>query len=195
MSLNKGFLRMIDLTTNISAATRSLDGVSGGLAAIMAVGLTIVAFGLFPLVWFFDIDTTYTYTSDFVSILLPTMPARIAGYIGVFTVTASVLPTVIQLLFPRIAARVPSFAFLVFTFIALDAVTDYPRVQHTMAVYADDFLAWGGVGQVLWYAAHIPLLLFSTMLFELIFVLCVVLVGVMIGKIFYNEALLSGGRG
>jgi hypothetical protein len=101
------------------------------------------------------------------------------------------LPTIVELLLPRIGTNVQAAAFLVFGFSAVDAVTDWPRVHMVMQAYQGYFSQWGVLGYGLWYVCHIPLLLFATFLFELLFVLCIVLIAVLLLKVMSNEHALK----
>jgi hypothetical protein len=181
----------MDLSTNIQRAMVAIRGVSGGVAALMAVGLTILALGLLPLVWYFDVSATYDYADPLIQQIAPTLPERTVAYIAFIAVTLTALPTIIELLLPRIGATVPSVAFLVFFFTAIDGVTDWPRVKTTMQAYYPAFAEWGVAGIGLWYMVHVPFLLFATLLLELVLVLCVVLVLVLLAKVVWNEEKLK----
>lgn len=181
--MNTGFLTMIDLSVNIQRALHVIRGVRGGVAAVMIVGLTLVAAGIFPFMWYFDIDSTLDYAKPMIHHILPTLPvsSEVIGSYVILVIT--MLPTVVELLLPRLGAHIQAIAFTVFACIGMDTLTDWPRVVTTMTAYKHEFDAYGIAGVVLWYPAHIILLLFATLLFELMFVLCVVLIIVLIVKI------------
>lgn len=181
--MNRGFLNLIDLSLNIQRGLLAIRGVSGGVAALMAVGLTILACGLAPLVWFFDLSATIAYADPLVRELTPTLPGQFVAFATFVVLSLTLLPTIVELLMPRIGTQVQSAAFLVFLFSAVDAVTDWPRVAATMAAYHANFAQWGMAGNVLWFVLHPVLLLFATFLFELLFVLCCVLILALVLKI------------
>jgi hypothetical protein len=187
--MNKGFLNLIDLSLNIQRGIQAIRGVTGGVAAMMAVGLTILACGLAPLVWYFDLSATLDYADPLIRELSPTLPPTLVAFSSFVILAVTLLPTVVELLLPRIGAKVQAAALLVFVFSGVDAVTDWPRVVTTMAVYRGGFEPWGLPGLVLWYALYPLLLLFSTFLFELLFVLCVVLILVLIMKIAIQDTV------
>lgn len=176
MKMNNGFFQLIDLTLNIQRGLQAIKGIKGGVAALMAVGLTILACGLAPLVWFFDISATLDYADPLVRELLPTLPDTTIAFTSFLVLSLTVMPTIVELLMPRIGAQVPGAAFLVFLFCVVDGITDYPRVEQTLTVYAPHFTQLGWIGQILWWMLHPVLLLFATFLLELLFVLCWVLV-------------------
>jgi hypothetical protein len=187
--VNKGFLNLIDLSLNIQRGIQTIRGVTGGVAALMAVGLTVLACGLAPLVWYFDLSATLDYADPLIRELSPTLPTTLVAFSTFVVLAVTLLPTVVELLLPRIGAKVQAAALLVFVFSGVDAVTDWPRVATTMAVYRGGFEQWGIAGMVLWYALHPLLLLFSTFLFELLFVLCVVLILVLVMKIAIQDTV------
>jgi hypothetical protein len=192
--MNRGFLRMIDLSTNIQRALLAVRGISGGVAAIMAIGLTLLACGLLPLVWYLDVSATHDYAEPLILEVAPSLPTAIAAQVAWFAVVITTMPTVVELFMPRIAERVPAVAFLVFGFILVDAITDYPRVAAIMLAYKPAFEGYGIVGVALWHIGHIPFLLFATLLAELLLVLCLVLVAVLVMKVFVNEEQLKRAR-
>ncbi len=192
--MNKGFLELIDLSINIQRGMQAIKGVRGGVAAIMTVGLTILGCGLAPLVWFFDISATLDYADPLVRELLPTLPDSTIAYTSFFILALTVMPTVVELLMPRIGAQVPGAAFFVFLFCVIDGITDYPRVAQTLTVYAPHFIQLGWIGQILWWLLHPVLLLFATFLFELLFVLCWVLVLVLVFQIAAIDIDAKKGR-
>jgi hypothetical protein len=181
--MNKGFLNLIDLSLNIQRGMQAIRGVTGGVAAMMAVGLTVLACGLAPLVWYFDLSATMDYAGPLITQLAPTLPARVVAFSSFVVLAVTLLPTIVELLLPRIGASVQAAAFLVFGFSAIDAITDWPRVVTVMAAYRGGFEPWGVPGLLLWYVLHPVLLLFSTFLFELLFVLCLALILVLVLKI------------
>lgn len=186
--MNHGFLSLIDLRLNIQRGIQPLRGLPNGLAALMIVGLTLVAAGLAPLVWYFDMSATLDYADPLIAQLIPSLPTPALASASFMVLTVTLLPTVVELLLPSIGERVPAAALLVFGFSVVDAVTDWPRVVATMAVYRGGFLRWGFWGDVLWAILHPVLLLFATFLFELLFVLCVVLILFLVMQIAQKEA-------
>lgn len=192
--MNKGFLNMIDLSLNIQRALHAIRGISSGVAAIMIVGLTLVAAGIFPFMWYFDIDSTLDYAAPLIQHILPTLPVH-SVTVGCYIVLAiTLLPTVVELLLPRLGATIQAIAFAVFSFIAIDTLTDWPRVVTTMETYKPEFEQYGIVGVILWYPSHVVLLLFATLLFELIFVICVVLIIVLIIRIAVGEMATKNNK-
>lgn len=185
--MNKGFLSMIDLSTNIQKGVRVLNGISAGVAAIMIVGLTLVCSGIFPLLWYFDIDSTLGYAVPLIEKLLPSLPSELAVVSGVVVLSITLLPTIVEIFLPSLGTQIKSIAFLVFGFIVGDALTDWPRVRTVMDVYRPKFDGYGLIGTVLWYPCHAGLLLFATILFEVIFAVCFVLIIALIAKIFAIE--------
>ncbi len=185
--INKGFLSLIDLSLNIQRGLLAIRGISGGLAAMMAVGLTIVACGLAPLVWYFDLSSTVDYAAPLIEQLTPTLPAKLVAVSSFVVMFVTLLPTVVELFFPRIGENVQAVAFLVFGFSVVDAVTDWPRVVTVMAAYRGGFEQWGLPGVIFWVLLHPILLVFSTFLFELLFCLCVALIAVLVFKIAAQE--------
>jgi hypothetical protein len=192
--MNRGFLQMIDLSTNIQRALFAVRGIGGGVAAIMAIGLTLLACGLLPLVWYLDVSATHNYAEPLITQVAPSLPAALAAQVAWIAVIITTMPTIVELFMPRIAERVPAVAFFVFGFILIDAITDYPRVAAIMQAYKPEFDGYGFVGVALWYVGHIPFLLFATLLAELLFVLCIVLVAVLVMKVFVNEEQLKRAR-
>ncbi len=182
--MNKGFLELIDLSLNIQRGLQAIHGVRAGVAAVMMVGLTILACGLAPLVWYFDLSATLDYADPLMKQLLTTLPGEVSASVSselvalpaFLILVVTLLPTATELLLPRIGARVKAAAFLVFGFSLVDAFTDWPRVVRTMQVYYPRFEPWGIAGDLGWLALHPVLLLFATFLFELLFCLCVVLI-------------------
>jgi hypothetical protein len=181
--MNKSFLELIDLSLNLQRGMQAIRGVRGGVAALMAVGLTILACGLAPLVWFFDLSATLDYADPLIRELLPTLPEVVVGSTSFLVLALTLMPTIVELLLPRIGTKVPGAAFFVFLFCVIDGITDYPRVAQTLAVYQAHFTPWGWAGWVLWAVLHPVLLLFATFLLELLFVLCVVLILALIVQI------------
>lgn len=189
--MNKGFMNLIDLSVNIQRGLNAIRGISGGVAALMIVGLTVLACGLAPLVWFFDLDATLDYAQPMIDQMIPTLPVQDAVAISYIVLGITILPTVVELLLPRIGANVQAAAFLVFLFSAIDAITDYPRVQSVLVAYKPAFETYGVAGMALWYPLHLVILLFATFLFELLFVLCVVLILALILRIAVGERTRS----
>lgn len=181
--MNKGFLELIDLSSNIQRGIQAIRGINRGVAALMVIGLTIVTMGLLPIVWYFDIDATASYALPLINQVLPVLPASTIALTTWVIVIITALPTVIELFLPRIGHNVQSVAFLIFTLTGIDAITDYPRVHLTLLAYKPFFDEWGFFGTILWYAAHPVLLLFASLLFELILALCLSLIVVLVVKI------------
>ncbi len=195
--MNKGFLSLIDLSYNMQRALLAIRDIRGGVAAVMVVGITVLACGLLPLVWYFDISPTVDYADLWVRDLAATLPATLSGdcgsggidcetslpFVSFAILFLTMLPTLCELLLPRIGANVRAAAFLIFLLSGIDAVTDWPRVAATLRLYEGDFMQWGIAGRILWWLLHPILLLFATFLFELLFVLCLVLIVVLVFKI------------
>jgi hypothetical protein len=165
------FWSAIDVSDNLQKSLAAIRGIRGLNAAILAAALGGVSYGLFWLVWYFDVGATLDWTQTAVGIVAPSIPASMAGAAGALVLAITLLPTLIELFTARFAREgIIAAGGLVFAFSLFDMITDWPRVVVFMDAYAG---AFDRLGFLRWPVFHITRLLWLFMAsfgFELLFI-------------------------
>jgi hypothetical protein len=164
-------LDMLDLPTAIRHALAGIRPYRGTEARIKGVFRLLVAAGLGPLVWYFDIQPTQQWIGPISGDMVQAMPGVLALLAPLFGVLIHLLPSLFETVLPRgvIFADLLTYSATVF-----DATTDWPRVHTIMLARHGGFAAFGLLADPAWWLATAILMAFATIGFEIIFVLCLV---------------------
>jgi hypothetical protein len=160
--------RLLDISEQLSIALQNISSVPHGVVArIYAVGLGIIAVAFGALAWHFDYDATIQYALPVLESVVGSIPSAHAMYIPYIAWALSVMPTAIEMFLPRAAANNFFAGLSLYAMLIFDMATDAPRVSEMMGLY--------GVTAGLSYWVGFPiLLLFASIGFELMFVVCAV---------------------
>jgi hypothetical protein len=170
--LTRGFLEAIDLSEQLSVGLQNASGIANGIPArIYALVLAIIATAMGALAWHFDYAATITFAEPVISSVIGSIPAGYGVPVAAVAFALSVLPTAIEMFAPRLATRSFLISIAFYAMLLFDAATDAPRVQQTLGLY----LAGDGLVETIGYwLAYALLLLFASIGFELLFVVCAV---------------------
>jgi hypothetical protein len=142
-------------------------------ARIYAFVLAIIAIAMGALAWYFDYAATIIFAEPVISRVVGSIPQGYGIPVAAVAFALSVLPTAIEMFAPRLAARSFLISIAFYACLLFDAATDAPRVKQTLALF--DLGAAGGLVETIGYwVAYALLLLFASIGFELLFVVCAV---------------------
>jgi hypothetical protein len=174
-TFQRDFFDMIDLGGNMQRALRSVDSFSGVVALVMGVALLLMAFILFWGVWFLDYSSTMEASRVAVETISSALPSHlIAQGSLVFTVlplVAALFPSLMELVGSRFGLEIKLAGCLVYTCVLFDLITDAPHTHLLMQAYEPFFaeMAWG-LGLLLYWPLHVPVLILASTGLEMIFV-------------------------
>lgn len=169
------FFDTIDLGANLRRALNAVHGITGLPALILAVALTLVCVALAPLIWYFDIGATLTWTDKAITFLRPTMPTQLLLYGEIITLSITALPTLVELFTARFAlAGIAAFKGLIYACSLFDAITDYPRVDAFLTQFQPQIDQLGLLAGPAWLLARVVWLFMASFGFEVVFVLAAV---------------------
>jgi hypothetical protein len=173
-SLTQGFLSAIDLSEQLSVGLHNASSIAHGIPArIYAFVLAIIAIAMGALAWYFDYAATIIFAEPVISRVVGSIPQGYGIPVAAVAFALSVLPTAIEMFAPRLAARSFLISIAFYACLLFDAATDAPRVKQTLALF--DLGAAGGLVETIGYwVAYALLLLFASIGFELLFVVCAV---------------------
>jgi hypothetical protein len=173
-SLTQGFLSAIDLSEQLSVGLHNASSIAHGIPArIYAFVLAVIAVAMGALAWYFDYAATITFAEPVISRVVGSIPQGYGIPVAAVAFALSVLPTAIEMFAPRLAARSFLISIAFYACLLFDAATDAPRVKQTLALF--DLGAAGGLVETIGYwVAYALLLLFASIGFELMFVVCAV---------------------
>jgi hypothetical protein len=173
-SLTSGFLSAIDLSEQLSVGLHNASSIAHGIPArIYAFVLAIIAIAMGALAWYFDYAATIIFAEPVISRVVGSIPQGYGIPVAAVAFALSVLPTAIEMFAPRLAARSFLISIAFYACLLFDAATDAPRVKQTLALF--DLGAGGGLVETIGYwVAYALLLLFASIGFELLFVVCAV---------------------
>ena len=166
------FWGYIDLSDNLQRALSSIRGIRGINALLLAAALGFISYGLFWLVWYFDIGATLDWTSQAIAVIAPSIPPGMAPYAGALVLAITLLPTLIELFTARFARDgIVVASGLVFAFSLFDMITDWPRVVVFFDAYAGAFARLGILRWPAFYIIRLLWLFMASFGFELLFIL------------------------
>lgn len=188
------FFEAIDITTQLRRALQAIRSIPNGLPSLLlcAVFLLICCF-LWPWIWYLDLDATRAFGEDKAQFVLATgIPFPDPSLAGWSLLGGLLLFTLLELGTPVLARYGVSVAsWLLWCAIAMDAYTDFPRVNAIMLTHYAWFIASAGGfwGNILFWLVRAALLFLATVGLELFFVvLAICAVGLLL------KGLLPGSR-
>jgi len=160
--------RMMDISEQLSIALINISELPRGIVArIYAVGLGIIAVALLALAWYFDYSATIEYALPVVQMVVGSIPPHYAVYVPLISWMLTILPTAVEMFLPRAVNNSFIAGLLFYAILLFDMATDTPRVAVVLSLY--------GVTKGIAYWISFPvLLLFASIGFELLFVICAV---------------------
>jgi hypothetical protein len=172
-TLTSGFLSAIDLSEQLSVGLHNASSIAHGIPArIYAFVLAIIAIAMGALAWYFDYAATIIFAEPVISRVVGSIPQGYGIPVAAVAFALSVLPTAIEMFAPRLAARSFLISIAFYACLLFDAATDAPRVKQTLALF--DLAPVGLVETIGYWVAYALLLLFASIGFELMFVVCAV---------------------
>ena len=182
-----GVLDAFDLSENLTKAFIAVERMNGSVALLMSGIFGLLAIGIFPLMWYFDIDSTLEWSVVLMDYIAPSLPVGTDVLIVTFIIALTLIPTLIEVGTARLAIhRIGMLKFLIFFFCTFDLVTDYPRIDAMFndpklhALIGDSFLAQ--------YVAKYALLFIASFVLEMFFVIFIVLFVYLFAKSIYGYA-------
>jgi hypothetical protein len=164
----------IDLSEQLGNVLQNASTIPYGLTArIYAMVLSTVAIAMGAFAWYFDYAATIVFAAPVMGQVVGSIPAGWGPYIPAIGFCITVAPTAIEMFAPRLTARSFLISLAFYGMLMFDVATDSPRVFATLNMYADRF-GDGVIGQALYWIAYAILLLFASIGFELLFVVCAV---------------------
>jgi hypothetical protein len=187
------FFESIDITAQLSKSLNAVRSVPNGIPSLL-LGLIFwaICWVLWPYIWFLDLDATREFGQEKAAMVasagVPFFDPSIAGW---SLLGGILLFTLIELGSPILARwGVTLAAWLLWCALAIDAYTDFPRVDQIMQVnyfwFTDQAGEFWGTG--LFWVARAGLLFMATLGFELAFILLIICGFALVLKAF-------GGRG
>jgi hypothetical protein len=176
------FWDAIDVSTNIKRGLTAIRGISGLPALILFAALAGINFGLFWLVWTFDIASTLDWSdqaANKIASMSNTSAAPMMGqYAGYVVLALTLLPTLTELFGSIFAkAQIVFASWLVFAFSLFDMLTDWPRVVEFFDGFTMAADGGGPLGWLAFYALRIVWLFMASFGFEallVVFAVCMV---------------------
>jgi hypothetical protein len=157
-----GVLESLDISEQVGRGLRLVRSVNNPMTCVILAGiLTAINFFLWPWIWFLDIDATREFGeihARMIQQMAVPVPMPDPAMAGLLLMGGLLLPTLAEMGTPvlgRFGINVAVWFFWIC--VALDAYTDYPRVQQVLAPYAPDYWLWIGFfwlarGVVLFFA-------------------------------------------
>lgn len=188
------FFEAIDLTVQLRRALAAIRPIPNGLPSLcLALIFLALCVVLWPWVWYLDLDATRAFGQDKAQIVqqagIPFLDPVTTGWSllgGLF------LFTLLELGTPVLARYGVSVAsWLLWCAIAIDAYTDFPRVNAILQVnrtWFDDAAGWFWGGLLFWLARSI-LLFLATVGLELLLVILLISAIGLIAKSFGRRAV------
>ena len=172
------FSKLFDLLDGAAALRVALPWIRqyrGAEARAMLVGLVVCDLVFGWLAWYFDIDTTMSYTREWHSAIMATLADSLLIYGPAILWIVTLAPTIIRQSMSGAAQRFAPMAWLIVVLNAFDMRTDWPRVRDLFetSVVWDLFSFAGPVQGLVWWLARWVMLLFATDLFEVCLLVCV----------------------
>jgi hypothetical protein len=177
-----GFWDAIDVSSNIRRGLAAVRGINGFPALVLMFALGGINFGLFWLVWTFDISSTLDW-SDHAAQTIATMTdtasvAVMGQYAGYVVLALTLMPTLVELFGSIFAKQQIVFASaLVFCFSLFDMITDWPRVVTFFDAFTGAAFTGGPLGWLAFYLLRIAWLFMASFGFEallVVFTVCMV---------------------
>jgi uncharacterized membrane protein YhdT len=172
-------LGAMDLANNASKAVRGFAPIRGVMALLMALPFAAISFGLFWLVWFFDLSTTVEYTEQVTRLIVPIAPPEMLAAAGYIALSLTLLPTLFELFGSQLALRGVHLAgWLLLALLIFDGMTDMPRVNEFCTLFLPLIEANFGAGWASWAVFHVfraLWLVMATIGFELLFLVFAIL--------------------
>lgn len=165
------FWDAIDISTNIQRGLNAIRGIRGLPALILFVVLGCINYGLFWLVWAFDISSTLAW-SDRAAAQISAMVHNSAGaeigqYAGYVVLSITLLPTLVELFGSIFAkAQIVFASGLVFALALFDMITDWPMVVQFFDAFTDAANSGGPFGWLAFYLLRIVWLFMASFGFE-----------------------------
>ena len=157
----------IIVNSGVDAVWR-MRGVPAPLAT--AFVCAVIAYVDAYLVIYFDLLPTYQYTSEWLAIIVPALPAIALEYSGYLAIAATVFPTLIELvgsIFNKVGLK--AFVYLFWVFLVFDAITDWSAVKEFVAVLDPQVLSLPG-DPIIMIGLRMVFLLLATAVFEVLFI-------------------------
>lgn len=186
------FWNWIDISDNLQKSLASVRGIKGLNALILATALGFVSYGLFWLVWYFDLGATMDWSQQAINVIAPSIPANMAPYAGALVVALTLLPSLVESFTARFAREgIVVSAGLIYAFSLFDMITDWPRVVTFMDAYAGAFERLGILRWPVFYVTRLLWLFMASFGFELLFVVF----SVTAAALLLNVRTAGGARG
>lgn len=194
------FFESIDITAQLRHALQAIRSIPNGLPSLLLCAVfTLICCFLWPWIWFLDLDATRAFGESKAQIVLnagiPFFNPDVAGWSllgGIFIFTLLELGT------PVLARYgVSVAAWLLWCVIAIDAYTDFPRVNAIMQVNHAWFItsAGGWWGEILFWLARAALLFMATVGLELFFVVLAICALALLIKGFSTGRRVAAAQG
>lgn len=188
------FFESIDLSAQLGKALTAVRSIPNGIPAlIMGLVFWAICYVLWPWIWYLDLDATRAFGEEKAGIVaasgVPLFDPTLAGW---SLLGGLLLLTLIELGSPILARfGVSLAAWLLWCALAIDAYTDFPRVDQIMQTNYGWFVQQAGEfwGTGLFWVARAAFLFMATLGLELAFLLLLVCGLALLLK------GLSGGRG
>lgn len=170
-----GFWDAIDVSANIRRGLVAVHGVGGLPALILMLALGGINYGLFWLVWTFDISSTLDWSNtaaETIAAMTDTASVAVVGqYAGYVVLALTLMPTLVELFGSIFAKQQIVFASaLVFTFSLFDMITDWPRVVQFFDAFTGAAERGGPLGWLAFYMLRIGWLFMASFGFEALLV-------------------------
>jgi len=165
---------LLDLPTNLQRGLVAVRPLRGLAAGVMAVVLLVLCWLLWPWLYYFDIESTATWSQAALDALGGTLhgaalPMResYTSNVAWFITGTTFIPSLVELFAVRFAsAGIQAARVLVLFFATFDMVTDWPRVS----AFVDAYNVTGLVS----LALKVPLLVLASFGLECLFIIFVV---------------------
>ncbi len=173
------FFEAIDITTQLRRALQAIRSIPNGLPSLLVFAIfVLIACFLWPWIWYLDLDATRAFGEDKAQLVLATgVPFPDPTLAGWSLLGGLLIFTLLELGTPVLARYgVSVAAWLLWCAIAIDAYTDFPRVNAMMLNHYDWFMASAGGfwGSILFWLVRAALLFLATVGLELFFVVIVI---------------------
>lgn len=164
-----------DLGLNMDRALGAVRGLRGGAARTLGAILLAIGAAIAPFAWYYDVQPTVGVMEQASGQVLGALPAALAVVAPMLGILLHLLPTLLEVGLPRLAAAgVKVASMLAYAAAVFDAVTDWPRVVETMDAAWPMFASFGSFAGPAWFVCRIGLLALATIGFELALTICIV---------------------
>ena len=175
MNFNGAFWDLLDLSVNVERALAAVRGLKRSQSIVMLAVLTVIEYGLFWLVYYFDYLPTYVWSTQWseriMEVLALSGAATLMAYAGYMVIALTVMPTLIELIGIRFAIKgMRIMGALVWLFLIFDFVTDWPYVNQFLSIYTPNLDQMGFWAIPAEWAMSILFTLMASIGFEVIFV-------------------------